>query len=176
MLNSLADDALSDLTLNARLRGIVIVADAGNSAPATLKKIKRQCKSAGFGIPSRQTQWTPSPPPHPAVAVMLVPDSGVGGLETLCLKYLRPKHPQISACLDSYWACVPALQRSREKQDKAELACLIAAIERTNPTMTIARAFEGSSPLVDVTDAIFTAFSDSLASLLTDVPAASDTL
>jgi hypothetical protein len=169
MLRELARQAQLDPTLRRRFKGVVIVADAGNSIAATLRLVKKQCQGAGFGAPSKAGEWTASSPPYPPVAVMFVPHSGTVGLESLCLEYLRPKHPAASACLDTFLACVPPVRRSKEKQDKAALACLVAAIEPKDPTMTIARAFSGSSPLVDVTDPIFTPFADALTGILAGV-------
>jgi hypothetical protein len=171
MLRRIADEARLDLTLKSRVRGIVIIADAGDSVSVTIRRVASQCDSAGFGIPSSLEEWTPSPSPHPPMAALFVPSSGTGGLETLCVDHLRPLHIAVSACLDAYLACVPQLSRSREKQHKATLACLVAAIKRENPTMTIANAFSGSSPLVDVTAPIFTPFADAFSVLLAQLPA-----
>ena len=127
-----------------------------------------------FRLPTEPATWTVSPSPHPAVAALLMPNSGVGGLETLCLAQLRPRHPKVATCLDAYLACIPPLNRSREKHDKAGSACLIAAIERRDPTMTITRAFSATTA-PRCRRPTFAPFSDALASLLADLPASGPT-
>lgn len=172
MLAEIARLARLDVTLWQRLRGIVIVADAADDSTATLRNIAAQSRRAGFANITECGQWSASPSPLPPVAVLHIPHAGAGGLETLCLEYLRARHSDVAACLDTYWACVPALTppRTAEKRDKAALACFLAAIERDNPTMTLARVFSGSSPLIDLADTIFTPFADGLASLLATLP------
>ena len=56
----------------------------------------------------------------------------------------------------------------RKKRDKAALACLIAAIDRDNPTHSLSNenSFSGTDPLIDVTDALFAPFADALRALL----------
>lgn len=168
MLRRIAAAGRLDLTLWSRLRGIVMVADAGDSADRTLAKIAGMCGDAGFGAPVAVAQWADSQAPLPPVAALLIPQTSTGSLETLCLRYLRPLHEQVARCLDAYLACIPPHRRSREKQDKAALACLVAAIDRTNPTRALRNddTFSGSAPLIDVTAPLFTPFADALAALL----------
>jgi hypothetical protein len=170
MLRLLAAGGRLDPTLNTRMRGVIIVADAGDAAPKILARVADQCSGAGFGVPPQVGVWTLSPHPNPPVAALLTPTAGPGGLETLCLEHLRPRHPEVSACLDAYLGCIPKIDRTSEKHDKAGLACLIAAIERRDPTMTLARAFSGRVPTVDVKEPTFAPFAEALSVLLSQVP------
>ena len=170
MLHRIAAEGRLDLTLWSRLRGIIAVADAGDRPPGRLQRFATFCATAGFGAPAAVGQWTPSPPPLPPVALVLVPIRGKGGLETVCLEYLRSLHADAARCLDAYLACLPPLRRSAEKRDKAALACLTAGIDRSNPTRALKMTFSGTPPLIDVTDPRFTPFATVLGALLGAVP------
>ncbi len=169
MLEKIKDEAALDVTLWSRMRGIVMVADAAEGSDTTIRKIARMSGKAGFGKPGEAGEWSASPTPFfPPVSVLLLPHDAAGGLETLCLRFLRARHAQVAKCLDAYLNCIPPQTRGPEKRDKAALACLIAAIDRDNPTHALSNenSFGGTTPLIDVTDPIFTPFAEALRALL----------
>jgi hypothetical protein len=170
MLRRIEGEGALDRTLWQRLRGVVIVADHRDDAAATLGSIVRQCRAAGFAAPAAAGRWESSPPPRPPLAVLLVPQTRPGGLETLCLEHLRARHGAVAQCLDQYLACIPPLPAGAERRAKAALACVVAAISHDNPTRSLAWSFAGDAPLVDVTDAAFAPLAASLRCLLAPEP------
>jgi hypothetical protein len=167
MLRDLADIIRLDPSLD--VRGIVVVADTSDTVSETLKLIQRQCRRVGFDPPPAQNAWSRWIPPLPPVAIVLVPDGDPGGLETLCLTALRPRHPRVASCLDSFLACVPPIPRTAEKRDKAALASFTAAMHPDDPTRTLARLFSGQDALIDVGDAAFNEVADRLTALFSSV-------
>lgn len=168
MLEKIKDEAALDVTLWSHLRGIVMVADAAAKPAATIRKIAKMSREAGFGAPAATGKWAESPIPLLPVSTLLLPHDTAGGLETMCLRFLRTRHAKVAECLDDYLSCIPPQTRGPEKQDKAALACLIAAIDRDNPTHALSNenSFGGTTPLIDVTDPIFTPFAEALRALL----------
>jgi hypothetical protein len=167
MLEVIATDVRSAPAL--ALRGIVIVADAFENVGETFDYVSRQCQRSGFAPPISLATWSQSVPPFPPVAILTVPDCDPGGLETLCLAALRPRYAQVATCLDSFQACVPPIQRTAEKRDKAALACFTAAVHPSDPTRTLKRVFRGQDALIDVTDAAFDGVADRLTALFSSV-------
>ncbi len=158
MLTLLAGQFRTEPAVQERVRGIILVRD-GNDAPARVfESCRRTFRKLRFAVPREPGLWSEPSPLGPRLAVLLVPggDRG-GGLETLCLDYLRAQHPDVVACIDQFFRCVPALSspRTTEKQHKAELACAIAGLRRETPTISLAHCFGGSSPFIDVTAACF---------------------
>lgn len=169
MLALLASEISADPLLQDRVRGIILVRDCGDASSAkTFNACSRALKRLGFAAPRRPAEWGERSAVGPRVAVLLIPGADrKGGLETLCLDYLREKNQPISACIQQFFQCVPRLkpQRTAEKQHKAEMACAIAALDRESPTRSLAYCFSGSEPLIDVTAACFQAIIDTLRNL-----------
>jgi len=173
MLRNVASDLDVDPLVTERLRGIVMVCDSGDHPTRTLTRCKKAAKSAGFIAPATHGVWSGAAAGRPSVVILLIPAAGrPGGLETLCRDYLDAAHPKVAQCVTEFLSCIPPLQppRTREKHDKAALACAVAALQRDEPALTLTRAFTGGRPLVDVLHETFTPFADALAALLALVP------
>lgn len=154
----------------ARVRGILLLRDCGDDAASVLRETADACRAAHLPEPNAPGAWH-GPADGLRTALLLLPDPQCrGSLETLCLDYLRKRHPAEAACLDAYFSCIgprdPA--PTEENRAKAMLASLVAAIAPNNPTQTLSGAFESNRhpPLIDVTAPLFTPFADALAALL----------
>lgn len=173
MLRNVASDLDADPFVGERLRGIVIVCDSGERPTTTLRRMKRVSADAGFAAPARSGVWSVRTAARPPLAIVLLPGPDrPGGLETLCREYIAAARPDIARCVDDFFQCVPPFEppRTREKHDKAAFVCATAALERDEPSLTLARAFSGGRPLVDVAHVAFASVAESLRSLLDDSP------
>ena len=140
----------------ARIKGVILIADSAIDPSAVFGKVCAKIREAGqYGVPTKPCETVRSSNGHPAICVLLIPDDKhPGGLETLCLQYLRTKLPEVYNCAEKYLACddIKALTwQSREKQDKARLQCLIAATNEDDPNKSLTYAFnEFSGPIISV--------------------------
>jgi hypothetical protein len=167
MLTDVATDIRLDPTLD--VRGLLVVADSADDSGDTLKLVPRQCRQAGFDPPPATNEWSRRVPPLPPGAVLLIPDGVAGGLESVCLNAPRPRHQEVAACLDSFLACVPTIERTAEKRDKAALACITAAAHPSDPTRSVQSVFSYRDAFIDLADPAFNELADRLRTLLTSV-------
>jgi hypothetical protein len=168
MLATLADEISADPVTANGVHGIVLVRDSGDAPAKVFDAFGRELARLGLLAPRRPGEWSEPSSLGPRVALLLIPaHDRPGGLETLCLDYLRERHPDVSRCVEQFFQCVPAFDRQRtaERQHKAEIACAIAALHRESPTRSLAYGFFGSAPLIDVTAACFQATVATLRSL-----------
>ncbi len=156
-----------------KLRGIIVVRDCADDPGKAFRECQAWCRAANIAAPDAVGSWSAAMPDLPPVAVLLLPDPDrPGSLETLCLDGLRQKAPEVSRCIDDFLKCIPAHTppRTLEKDHKAALICAVAALDRTEPGMTLSRLFTGSAPLIDVTTPVFDPFAQALATLLQTSP------
>lgn len=145
----------------ARIKGVILIADSAIDPSTVFGEICAKIREAGqYGVPTKPYETVRSANGHPAVCVLLIPDDKhPGGLETLCLQHLRTKLPSVYNCAEKYLACddIKALTwKSREKQDKARLQCMVAATNEDDPNKSLTYAFNDSSgPIISVLDFCF---------------------
>ena len=144
--------------LRDQLKGVLIVADARDEPEKTFEYVCRQVTAVGrFGVPTKPLEVAQSTDGRPALAVMLVPNNGIGALETVCIEELSARIPEVYDAMKVYLSTEPieTCGWKAEKRDKSKLHCMIAATNESNPTMTLQWAFSGDNPIIDVTAACF---------------------
>jgi hypothetical protein len=145
----------------SRIKGVLLVADSASDPTAVFNAVCARIREAGqYGVPTKPLETVPSTKGHPATCVLLIPDDKhAGGLETLCLQHLRVKLPSVYNCAEKYLACddIKALTwKSREKQDKARLQCIIAATNEDDPNKSLTYSFsDATGPIISVLDFCF---------------------
>lgn len=153
-----------------RSRGILIATDCGDDWKAAFDNVAKQVAETGF-YPRPQAPGQPLPPnPEflhlPPLVIVMVGKDKTGGMETLCVEFLRDKHPETANCLDHYLACldgkgVGIKTWGQEKQGKARLQCLIAVTNKIDPNKGPSRIFSdqknNNPPVIDVMDPAFDA-------------------
>jgi hypothetical protein len=111
------------------------------------KAVQKQIKKAGdFPVPDRVMEVKAPGNGVPAIAVILIPTEGLGGLETLCIKAFSDAsktNQQLVECQKIYFDCGPSKPKNWgvEKRDKAAFQCLVAASCKDNPSMSTAWVF-----------------------------------
>ncbi len=155
----------------SRQKGVLILADSASDPQATFQNICDQVQRAGnFPVPTSLSATAfPDPAKNagmPAVCIILLPtDTQPGCLETLCVKVLLEQYPWAAPCLNNYLSCdqITAFKWPVEKRDKARYHCLVAAINKDDPSKAVSSAFrthENKLPLIDVTNTVFNPIAD----------------
>jgi len=161
MLRTLAGDAIG----YAKLKGVLIIADAASSASSTFNKICRKIEGDGpfvapekFLRPGGPNQISPQGAGHPRLSILLIPLNGAGALETICVESIIQKKPWIAECVNAYLACgeIRALKWRPEKRDKARLQCVIAALNESDPNKGLQYLLRIEPPLVHFRSKVFT--------------------
>jgi hypothetical protein len=143
-----------------RLKGVLIVADSGDSPDDAFNQIKKQIISAqGYPVPSKPMEVAARINDHPAIAVMLLPDENTpGGLETLCVREMLERNPWAAECVETFLECgeSTAHELPPEKKDKARYHCMVALTYPEDPSRAVSMAFkEPPNPLISVESQCF---------------------
>ena len=144
--------------LRDQLKGVLIVVDARDEPETTFEYVCQQVTAVGrFGVPTEPLEVAQSTDGRPALAVMLIPNNGIGALETVCIEELSARIPEVYNAMKIYLSTEPieTCKWKSEKRDKAKLHCMIVATNERNPTMTLQWAFSQDNPIIDVTAACF---------------------
>jgi hypothetical protein len=139
----------------SRLKGVLIVADSGNSPVTTFDEIRKQIVFAGgYPVPSKPMELAVRTADHPAVAVMLLPDENTpGSLETLCVREIQERKPWVTECVEKFLNCGESSAKDlrAEKLDKARFHCLVTLTNPNEPSLPVSQAFEDSKgPFISV--------------------------
>ena len=150
------------------ISGILIVADARDKPRQTfqnvrnqIQEVRRKQKVEKFPLPSRLMQISPGKGNMPSIAIMLVPLSGAGSLETLCVDYLKlhksKKYSGVHKNVDTFLTTKPTdiSTWSKERQGKAYLQCMLASTHEKNPALHAQQSFSNQSPIIDLKDPFF---------------------
>ena len=142
------------------VRGVLIVADSTDNPSAVFGNIRRQVQSAGsFPLPANPTDIALGNSQFPAIQITLLPDhTKAGCLETLYVEELERTNQGVKACVEQFLGCRPITAHAwpSEKADKARFHALVAALHKRDPGKTASRVFDGPSPLLSISAAVFT--------------------
>ncbi len=152
------------------LSGILIIADSTDAPSIVFGNIQKQIsQSRGYPVPAALSHIARGNSGEPSVFVTLLPDDdSPGALETLAARYLIQQNPWVQRCLDSYLSCgqIEVNKWPAEKRDKAKFHCLVAALNRDDPSKSMSYAFKSSGPVVDVMSNVFDGVASRLRSAL----------
>jgi hypothetical protein len=154
------------------LKGIIIVSDSTDNPKNQFKNICTQIKEiGGFEIPKNllEPAYTKD---SPGITVMTLPDEETTGcLETLCIRAIIDKNPWIESCLDSFLKCekIEVNTWSAEKKDKARYQCLVAALNKKDPSKTLSYAFNGNKPFIDINSSRFDNVAENLKRIINSI-------
>jgi hypothetical protein len=126
----------------ASLKGVLVIADSANTPAETFGLVCRKLRKdgpykengtvfvapAGVGAVANQNFG-------PRIAIQTVPVGAPGALENLCSAAIEGAKPWITQCVEAYLACgqFQVAQWNAEKQAKARLQCIIAALYKSDP-------------------------------------------
>jgi hypothetical protein len=170
MLGRLNDyfDLVPDL--KTKTKGVLIALDAADDPVDSFRHARKQIRSAGkFGLPDAAGHIATSAD-RPPIAILVVPPSGKGGLETLCVEAIQATYPDHANCMDQFFSCCPTnyvLDWNAESYEKAKLRVMIAATYRPDPSRSTTMVFSkrGNQPAaIDVGNPIFKPLSDLIGS------------
>lgn len=151
----------------AGLKGVLMVADAGDDPERTLRRVCRSINRDGpfdaasrFIKPTAAFRVTSQPAGHPAVSVALIPDSGLGGLETICAESAFGTKPWLRRCVQTYLSCgkLNVSEWPSERQGKAAMQCIIAALHKKDPNKPLAQLLTRKQSIINFRSANFTPF------------------
>jgi hypothetical protein len=141
----------------SQVKGILIVADSGSEPKEMFASICRQVHSVGLAVPAN-----PSKPRFsqgsPAIAITLLPrDDTPGALESLYAEEIRSRHPGVETCVNAFLRCDPitAYAWPAEKLDKARYECMVAALNKDDPSKAVSRALQRPRPVVQIGSRVF---------------------
>ena len=148
------------------LKGILIVADSGDTPQKRFKEICGVINSVGgVNVPTQPLVAAQGVANCPPIAVMMLPgDNTAGALETLLVQAVTGKRRWMLRCVDCFLSCkrmfvfrgFSALSElGREKLDKARFQCLIAALHRKDPNRSARYFFSIKPPLAKIDDPSF---------------------
>lgn len=122
------------------IKKIVIVADNDTDPSASFQVIKKgieRCKI--YPVPKRPRHIRGSE--HASVAVLMLPgDDEHGNLETLFLKNVRVKHPELVTCAEAFCACERAGVAddwTKGQRDKMLLRSILSARIKDDPNSSL---------------------------------------
>lgn len=139
-----------------RVKGIMIVADSGSDPGKTFRLVRRQVHDAGFPTPDKLDEAA-FDEGRPAILVSLLPDAETAGaLESLYAQEIINRHEWIADCVESYLHCdqIEAHAWPIEKRDKARYECMVAALNKEDPSRAVSVALR-NPPVVDIMSPIF---------------------
>jgi hypothetical protein len=174
MLKTLDDMIQFRPDLQQNLKGVLIVADAKDDPVNTLRELGRQI-TGNFGIPTQQLTPFPSQNGRPNIGVMLIPRTGRGSLETICVRAMYGKMPRVAWAMRRYLRTSPISVykwKRAEKRSKAKYACLVAATNEDDPTRALRNAFSGKPgkpPLIDINALCFRSIANDIRTFCTTV-------
>lgn len=152
-----------DPTGYAKLKGILLVADSGNRASTTFSRICRKIKEDGpfgqqFVRPTGPSIIAKQRSGHPPLAVMLIPHGATGALETICVQSIVDRKPWLKTCVESYLQCgnINAMNWPPEARAKAQMQCIIAALNKDDPNKGLGYMFSVQPPLIHFRSKRFT--------------------
>ena len=167
MLKSVAENILAGV----KTKGILIATDAGDDPAKSFKNVCKQIRDANktskagnFPIPSAPMQTAAGSGRMPSIQIMLLPLSGRGSLETLCVQYLKKHQPKIHAAANAYLTTPPTdiSAWNTEKQSKSHFQCMVAGTHEDDPTMSVYGALDRG--LIDLQDPMFHPIRDQIKS------------
>lgn len=153
MLRGIRGDMLSF----SQVQGILIVADSGSDPQEMFASICAQVRSVALPVPG-----SPSKPAFsqgvPAIAITLLPrDDTPGALESLYAEEIQSRHPGVESCVNTFLSCDPITAHTwpEEKRDKARYECMVAALNRDDPSRAVSWALRGDRPVVQIGSQVF---------------------
>lgn len=165
------------------ISGILITVDAQDDPDQTfqdvcnqIQAVRRKQKTEKFPLPSKPMQISHGTGGMPSIAVMLMPSSGRGSLETLCVDYLKShkskKYSSVHGNVDTFLTTRPTdvSAWSKERQDKAYLQCMLASTHEKNPAIHAQQSFSGQRPIIDLKDPFFDSVSDQIVNFCRQLP------
>lgn len=167
----------------SRIKGILIVVDAGDEPDQTFQDVRSQIqtvrekqKAEKFPLPSRPMKVSHGKGNMPSIAVMLVPLSGGGSLETLCVDYLKShkskKYSGVYNNVKTFLTTQPTdiSTWSKERRGKAYLQCMLASTHERNPSLHAQQSFSGQSPIIDLKDSFFDSVCNQIVNFRNQLP------
>lgn len=142
----------------AALQGVLIVADFGDDAQATFRRVCRSINRHGpfdanaqFNRPTAACRVTAQPQGHPSISIMLVPLAAIGGLETICAQAMFQTKPWLRACVEAYLDCghFTVADWPAERRGKAMMQCIIAALYKNDPNKPLAQLLALKRSVID---------------------------
>ena len=126
-----------------------------------------------FPVPDKPMQIAYGSGKMPSIEVMLIPLSGQGSLETLCVKYLKkswPGYADVHKAANKYLTTSPIdiSDWGEEKQSKSHFQCMIAGKHKDDPTMSVYGAFDRD--LIDPKDSVFHPIRDKIKAFAESLP------
>jgi len=137
-----------------RLTDLVLVCDAGENADQKLTDLRRQIRKANKSI--GRNVFTEDPNKNvvsttgmPRVHVLIIPDSGLGGLETICVDVARDhqndngnrKGTTIEGWVNTF-ANSACQGWTTEKRDKLRLQAFLSAAWGSKPDVNFSQLFD----------------------------------
>jgi hypothetical protein len=121
-------------TFAANVRKVVLVAD--NDEASSFENIRGEVTKAGYSVPDAPKQFV-STAGKPEVAILMIPDTFPGCLETLCYAAASNRWSTLIDPLATYFAVTPAANWSSTKQAKMKVQCLLASTCEKNPGVAL---------------------------------------
>ncbi len=168
--------------LKQKIKCVMIATDSGDNRDKSFQSVKKQIRDAqDFPVPDRVLEVKAGTNGFPAVTVILIPPTGTGGLETLCIKAFSEANEtnrNLVECQSSYFECSPEKPHNSwgaEARDKGAFQCLIAASCEDNPSMPTRLAFsrrkKKKPPIIDIAAPAFSEVANALRTIVVAVNA-----
>jgi hypothetical protein len=141
-----------------KIRGVLIVADSASKPSQMFDDIQDQVRKAGFPVPAHVDEVAIGSKAYPSIEITLLPRSDLAGcLETLLIEEIAARRRDALDCAREFLKCgtIDAHTWESEKRDKALFGCLVAALNRDDPSRAASKVFKDPKPFIDVTAACF---------------------
>lgn len=136
--------------IGTHLRTFAVVRDADADATAAFHSVVSAMRAAGLPQPRRAGQLSTDDSQGRATAVLILPESGSGALETVCLQSLA-SHPLVP-CIETFLQCSQAADPSPKPAalapalpDKMRILALLAVGTHTPKRLEPGRRFGEAS-------------------------------
>jgi len=153
------------------VKGIIIVRDSDKDGGASFGKVKAMLKAIPRApVPERVLEIRKSGG-FPAVGVLLVPwYDRPGTLDTLLLDCISHEHADmVQKCTDEFARCAGAEGWHVCHLSKMKLRCILAALTKGNPGMSVALSLQRTDCIFDVTHASIDLIADYLKNFAAEV-------
>lgn len=137
---------------------ILIVSDNDDNPIDSFQKVCTMIENAeGYAVPQKPLTVARNGSSSPPVVVLMVPWTGeIGQLETLCLRAMRNRWPEIAACVDAFTQCTETDKWPRGKEERMRLRSMITSICRKDPNTSLQHAWSDNRPdLIPLNDPVF---------------------
>jgi hypothetical protein len=132
---------------------VILVGD--NDTSGSFENIRKQARAAGYNPPSKPFEIAKTAK-KPSLAIVMLPGSPPGCLESLLLQAAYRKWPTLRAPLEQYIAQTPASGWSETKKAKTGVECLLAVTCEERPEVLLHDHWQ-KDPVchIPVTDSVF---------------------